>query len=205
MGGGIGSDARGRATTRRGWPVMAIAGSLLAGAVVLQLSGWAGPISAQPRATGNIAGMGMLTGSVTAGGPFKAAQVYIRNVDKRILYMVSTNAGQFRAVSLFPGNYEVNVVAKGFESDLQKLTVQAGDNPALKIAMKTVTIGADQGAPDVAQNLEGTTVNRISVILDSYENIYPPGRGREIAESTCMTCHGENFLSSQPANEAMWN
>ncbi len=55
--------------------------------------------------------------------------MYIRNVDKRILYMVYTNAGQFRAVSLFPGNYEVNVVAKGFESDLQKLAIKDRRQP----------------------------------------------------------------------------
>src|SRR5213593_3141526 len=54
-------------------------------------------------------GMASLSGTVTAAKPFKAAQVYIRNVDKRMLYMVYTNAGAFRAVALFPGNYEVNV------------------------------------------------------------------------------------------------
>jgi streptogramin lyase len=198
------SGGLGRATWRV-WPATAIAGSLLAVAAAFQVGGLAGTtISAQQRAGGNIAGMGTLTGTVTAGKPFKAAQVYIRNVDKRIMYMVYTNAGQFRAVSLFPGNYEVNVVARGFESDLQKLTVKAGDNPALKVAMKDVAT-SNRAETDVAQNLEGTQVNRISVTLDTYDNIYPPGRGREIAESTCMICHGENFLSSQPAREEVWN
>src|SRR5229473_8049676 len=74
-------------------------------------------------------GMASLSGTVESPKPFKAAQVYIRNVDKRILYMVYTNAGQYRAVSLFPGNYEINVVAKGFKSDVRKLTVKTGDNP----------------------------------------------------------------------------
>ena len=118
--------------------------------------------------------------------------------------MVYTNAGQFRAVSLFPGNYEVNVVAKGFESGLQKLVIQTGNNPALNIAMKDVA-SSDRVETDLAQNLEGTQVNRISVSLDTYDSIYPPGRGREIAESTCMTCHGENFLSSQPGSADVWN
>jgi streptogramin lyase len=204
MGGATTSNRRRRAT-RHLRPLMAAAGSLLAGAIVFQVSGWAGAtISAQQRAGGSIAGMGSLTGTVTAGKPFKAAQVYIRNVDKRILYMVYTNAGQFRAVSLFPGNYEVNVVARGFESDLQKLTIKTGDNPALKVSMKDVA-SSDRAETDVAQNLEGTQVNRISVSLDTYDKIYPPGRGREIAESTCMTCHGENFLSSQPARAEVWN
>ena len=38
-----------------------------------------------------LTGMGTLSGTVEAPGAFKAAQVYIRNVDKRILYMVYTN------------------------------------------------------------------------------------------------------------------
>jgi hypothetical protein len=54
-------------------------------------------------AQAGISGMATVSGSVDSTGPFKAAQVVIRNVDKRILYMVYTNAGQFRAVALFPG------------------------------------------------------------------------------------------------------
>ena len=54
-----------------------------------------------------------LTGTVDAPRPFKAAQVYLRNIDTRILYMVYTNAGRFKAVALLPGNYEMNVQAEG--------------------------------------------------------------------------------------------
>src|SRR6185437_138479 len=68
-----------------------------------------------------LAAMGNLSGTVTSSKPFKAAQVYLRTVDKRIMYMVYTNAGQFRSVALFPGNYEVRVIAKGLASDVQKL------------------------------------------------------------------------------------
>ena len=145
-----------------------------------------------------------MTGSVTAQKPFKAAQVYIRNSDKRLLYMVYTNAGQFRALGLFPGNYEVSVTARGLKSEVQRLAIKAGDAPSLKFALTDIP-AATQSETDVAQNLEGTVSNRVLVTLDSYDNIYPPGRGREIAESTCMICHGENFLSSQPATADVWN
>ena len=116
-------------------------------------------MSAQQLAGRNIAGMGSLSGTVTAGKPFKAAQVYIRNIDKRILYMVYTNGGQYRAVSLFPGNYEVNVVAKGLQSAVQKLAVKTGDNPNLKLAMRT-------SPPAIALRptsleFEGGDVNRV--------------------------------------------
>ena len=43
--------------------------------------------------------------------------------------------------------------------------------------------------------------NPTTMVVDSTsDEIYPPGPGREIAERTCMICHGENFLSTQPAN-----
>ena len=40
-----------------------------------------------------IPGTGSISGTVEARKPFKAAQVYIRNVEKRILYMVYSNRG----------------------------------------------------------------------------------------------------------------
>src|SRR4051812_14335286 len=64
-----------------------------------------------------LAGMGSVTGTVTGSKPFKAAQVYLRSVDKRrrVQYMVYTNGGRFKAAALFPGNYELIVRAKGLE------------------------------------------------------------------------------------------
>src|SRR3989475_7761734 len=202
------TEARTRATSRRAWPVAIALAGLLSGAVVLQVSGIAAPEKTSvpqrlARATG-LTGMATMTGSVTAGKPFNAAQVYIRNTDKRILYMVYTNAGQFRARGLFPGNYEVSVTARGLKSDIQQLAIKAGEAPSLRFSLTDIPIDTESET-DVAQNFEGTVSNRVLVTLDSYDNVYPPGRGREIAESTCMICHGENFLSSQPARAEVWD
>src|SRR5256714_10948139 len=90
---------------------------------------------ATPAAQGTtIAGTAGLSGTVDSTAPFKAAQVFIRNVDKRILYMVYTNAGQFRAVALFPGAYEVSSNTKGLESDVQKLSLKACESPKIKLS-----------------------------------------------------------------------
>ena len=109
--------------------------------------------AAAPQATAaraaTSASMARLAGSVSAPTAFKAAQVYIRNVDRNIMYMVFTSAGQFRAVSLFPGNYEVSVTAKGLQSDVQKVALKAGDNHAIETvapparARGSGTAGAD--------------------------------------------------------------
>src|ERR1700694_1755899 len=119
------NEARTRATSRCVWPVaIALAGSLSAGAVVFQVSGIAAAektsVPQRPAGASGLTGMATMTGSVTAGKPFKAAQVYIRNTDKRILYMVYTNAGQFRALGLFPGDYEGSVTARGCASHIQR-------------------------------------------------------------------------------------
>jgi len=110
--------------------------------------------------------------------PFKASQVYIKNVDKRIMYMVYTSGGQFRAVQLFPGNYEVSVTLKGFKSDVQKVAVKAGDAPKMKLTLQEEAV-AGTAVTDVAQNLEGTANNNVRVSFDTYDNVYPAGPGRD--------------------------
>src|SRR5919109_4024567 len=112
---------------------------LLTSVIALAVCGWAAyvvsvGVAAQQR--GELAGMARLSGTVTAPQAFKAAQVYIRNVDKNILYMVFTTGGQFRAVALFPGNYEVVVRAKGLESAAQTIALRAGENTKLSLAMQ---------------------------------------------------------------------
>ncbi|MCE2515960.1 MAG: carboxypeptidase regulatory-like domain-containing protein, partial [Acidobacteria bacterium] len=74
-----------------------------------------------------VPGTATLSGTVTASQEFTAAQVYARNLDRDMVYQVYTNGGRFRAVALFPGTYEVSASTKHLESDVQTITVSAGD------------------------------------------------------------------------------
>lgn len=180
---------------------IALMGSLTIACVVVGVSGSAAarPAAAQAAA---LAGTTSLSGTVESTAPFKAAQVFIRNVDKRILYMVYTNAGQFRAVALFPGNYEVSSSAKGLESDVQKLVLKAGENPKLKLSLRAIKGTSER---TVVNALETNTESNSTVTIEqSYDEIYPPGPGRDVAERTCLICHGENFLPGRPGNAAAW-
>src|SRR5207244_13354955 len=114
--------------------VVTLMGSLVVGYAVVGMGPW---LAGMPRIAqaAVLPGFGSLSGSVESGTPFKAAQVFIRNVDKRMLYMVYTNAGQFRAAPLFPGTYQVSAGTKGLESDVQTLVLKAGDSPRLKLAL----------------------------------------------------------------------
>jgi len=180
---------------------MGLIGSLALGYAVMATSGW---LSGAPRIAEAAAlpGFGSLSGTVASTAPFKAAQVFIRNVDKRMLYTVYTNAGQFRATALFPGNYEVSASAKALQSDVQKLVVKAGDNPKLTLSLRDPADNAQRTVVSASEN-ENSADTSVRAEA-SYEEIYPPGPGRDVAERTCMVCHGENFISTRPATAGAW-
>src|SRR5436309_1282758 len=166
-------------TARFSGLMVALTTSLAAAYVVFAGGGSAAPKAAAAQA-GAIAGTASLSGTVDSNASFKAAQVFIRNVDKRILYMVYTNAGQFRAVALFPGNYQVSAGTKGLESDVQKVVLKAGDNPKLKLSLHALA-GTSQRT--VVNALEtNAELNSTVSIEQSYDEIYPPGPGRDVAE-----------------------
>src|SRR5437899_5468266 len=167
--------------------IIVLAGSLAAACVIFGLNG---RVAATPTVVhaATLPSTAAFSGTVDSTAPFKAAQVSLRNVDKRILYLVYTNAGQFRAVNLFPGNYEIGVTTKGLVSDVQKLALKAGDNPKVKLSLRS-----SETAPNSA------------IEERSYDEIYPAGPGRDVAERTCLICHGENFLPSRPGTAAAWS
>ena len=180
--------------------VTALLGSLVVGYAVVGMSGWLADAPAVAEAA--VPGMGNLSGSVQSTTPFKAAQVFIRNVDKHVLYMVYTSAGQFRAVALFPGNYEVSASASAQRSEVQKLVVKAGDNPKLMLSLREPVARSQRSVVNALES-ENSTDSAVTEEA-SYDAVYPPGPGRDVAERTCMICHGENFLSTRPGSIGAW-
>jgi streptogramin lyase len=145
-------------------------------------------------ATGTIAGTGSLSGTVKASKEFKAAQVYARNVEKNVVYMVFTENGKYDAVDLFPGAYEVSVEKEGFTGgDVQKVNITAGANATADF---TLTEGNGKMPYSGPRN---------NFPLMSYDEIYPAGHVRELLEKTCIRCHGYNFLPSKQWDESQWN
>jgi streptogramin lyase len=157
----------------------------------LALCGWivlrhSGPAEAGPKPA-DVPGAATVSGMVNSPVPFKAARVYLRNVDKGMLYMVYTSGGKFEAVQLFPGQYELSVQAKGLESDVEKLTITTGQKVTANLAL--------HAQPDGQSKVEYV----------SYDDLYPAGPGRKVAERLCIRCHGPNFLPSKRWPEAQWN
>src|SRR5258706_8860553 len=128
---------------RRSLLLVAVIGSLLVGYAAVRMGP---PLAGVPTVVqaAPLPGFGSLTGTVQSATSFKAAQVFIRNVDKRVLFMVYTSAGQFRATPLFPGNYEISATAGTLRSDVQKLVVKAGDNPKASLSLRNTAARASQ-------------------------------------------------------------
>ena len=153
----------------------------------------------------SLPGMASLSGTVDSPRPFRAAQVYLRNTDRHLVHMVFTQGGTFRATPLFPGNYEVTVITKGLVSEMQQVVLRPGDNPSVKLTLRSGTAPAPVGAVPSGDSEADTSRSAAAAREEmSYDEIYPAGPGRGVAERTCMICHGENFLPSRPAGRNVW-
>jgi len=178
-------------------------GTIMAAAVVALIAlGWfglAGNVSSAQQPPSGLEGTARLSGTVSSPRPFSAARVLIRNREKRMLYMVYTNAGRYRAVALFPGKYEVTVRASGLVSATRELTLRAGDAPTLDLTLQPANdttvetgIGSDESFAVTARESE------------VYDKLFPPGPGRDVLERTCINCHGANRIAGMPARADVW-
>ena len=144
--------------------------------------------AAQGNDGAELSGLAKVSGTVQASKPFQAAKVYFRNTDNHVVYMVYTVGGRYQAMHLFPGNYEFRVQAKGLESDVQKLVLRSGQSATANATLHEVK----SDSPD-------------NVTYLSYDELYPAGAGRVVAEKTCIRCHGVNFLPSRQWSGAQWS
>ena len=149
-------------------------------------------------AQATLPGMGALSGTVTAPEPFIAAQVFIRNTDNNMMYIVFTAGGRYQAVALIPGNYEISVKKSGFAVDSQTLTIQAGSNAVANFAMVA-------GAPTIAQQPTFGVGAREELTYVTAEELFPPGPGQDAVTGNCFTCHAESFLGLRQQTEMRWN
>jgi streptogramin lyase len=146
-------------------------------------------------AVGLIPETATLSGKVSADDSFTAAQVYAKNMDKNMLYMVYTNKGNYRAVNLMPGAYEVWVEKGTLRSDHTWVRLEAETDLKIDLALKP--------GPDYALTLKTRSAKDVKQV--SYEEMYPPGQGRDIAERTCMSCHGQLHLPSYKMDKSGWD
>ena len=175
--------------------------------VLLVLGGVVAGGGAQAQST--IAGTGAVTGTVTATKPLTAAQVYLRNAEKGVTFMVYTAGGKYQAINLYPGVYDVHVARRGFSSEPQKITVAPGATLKLDFALKEADPAPKAGinGPSTIVGYPGraTITDKEVEFSTNYETVYPPGPGREVLERTCMGCHGVNFFAVKALDRSAWD
>ena len=115
-----------------------------------------------------------------------------------------TNGGRYRAVALFPGTYEVSASTKSLESDVQTITVGAGD--AAEVDLTLGPLSGDAPPLVIPAGRTAMESGRAGTFeYADYDEIYPPGPGKAVAEQVCMACHGENFFPTRPGTERQWD
>src|SRR5262245_51992323 len=175
--------------------------------VLLVLGGVVAGGGAQAQST--IAGTGAVTGTVTATKPLTAAQVYLRNAEKGVTFMVYTAGGKYQAINLYPGVYDVQVARRGFSSEPQKITVAAGATAKADFALKDADPAPKPGVngPSTVVGYPGraTITDKDVEFHTDYDKVYPPGPGRQVLERVCMSCHGVNFYSLRTLDRAAWD
>jgi virginiamycin B lyase len=175
--------------------------------VLLALGGVIAAGSAHAQST--IANTGAVTGTVTAGKPFTAAQVYLRNAEKGVTFMVYTAGGKYQAINLYPGVYDVSVARRGFASEPQKITVAAGASVKADFALKDADPAPKPGVngPSTVVGYPGraTITDKDVEFFTDYDKVYPPAAGRAVLERVCMSCHGVNFFAVRQLDRAGWD
>ncbi|MCY3989550.1 MAG: hypothetical protein OXF94_13365, partial [Gammaproteobacteria bacterium] len=165
-------------------------GLTAAGLLLLLMLGCSGEGSG-PAGTGSdeADGLARLSGSVDGTIPGLLPVVYALNTDKDLAYTVFVVDGEYRAVKMIPGNYDVTIrpaidQLEGF--DPQTVSIELGPGDAAEIDFSLTGVGP------IVDYVGGVHYPHAEIL--PYDEVYPPGRGREILERTCHGCHNVNYV-----------
>jgi streptogramin lyase len=147
---------------------------------------------------GQLPGYGQLSGAVSGSEAGVLPVVYAYNTDMDVGYTVFVVNGNYRAVNLIPGAYDVTIrpavdQLEGFTAETQQMSVAADENVTADFELQNVGpvpnyVGGypaevcARGVPDCGAEIA------------PYDEVYPPGRGREIIENTCLGCHHVQYF-----------
>ena len=138
---------------------------------------------------------GTITGTVTADqGEVRGFRVTAHNLQYKLWYTVFTNKGKYSIPQALPGLYDVTVLEAGYKSPTLPVQLGPGENKALNFelikraepAVQTDRL-QDADTPQFAATTGRTTW------VNSMDELYPPGLGRDLLRANCTGCHGESY------------
>ncbi|MDE0455423.1 MAG: hypothetical protein OXJ63_08980 [Gammaproteobacteria bacterium] len=162
----------------------------IAGLCLLLILGCSGEPSGPgaPPSSGDD-GLGRLSGKVEGTAEGLLPVVYAYNTDRDLAYTVFVVDGEYRAVKMIPGRYDVTIrpavdQLEGFDS--QTVSIEIGPGDAAEIDFTLTGIGP---VVDYAGGM-----NYPGAEILPYDEVYPPGPGRDILERACHGCHTTQFI-----------
>ena len=180
---------RGRASARLFLPAMISLAAMGIAALIL--------LSPSTKAQNSVT-RGTLTGTVTADqGDVVGFRVTVHNLTYKLWYTVFTVKGHYTVPQALPGSYDVIVLERGYASPTLRIDLAPGENKTVDIAVKNLAAhtAATQGASTEGMNAAaggpGAAAN--TVWVNTMDELYPPGPGRDLLKANCTGCHGPEF------------
>ena len=143
-----------------------------------------------PAFAEDLASYGRISGKVSGSQPGVLPTVVARNIDKEVSFMVFVVDGEYSAVNLIPGRYDVTVrpavdQLEGFTPETVRVDIEAGAQVEIDFALRDV---------GVKQNYAGGMPYPVGTTVLPYDEIYPAGPGRDIVERVCFGCHTQHLF-----------
>ena len=140
-------------------------------------------------------GYGELHGDVGGTREDALAVVYAYNTERDLAYTVFVVDGKYRATNVIPGAYEITLrpavgQMNGFAPQSLKRLVKADSSTKADFVLRRIESFSNYVGGLAYSGIPGYPDGKVL----PYDEIFPPGPGREILERTCNACHSINFL-----------
>ncbi len=142
---------------------------------------------------------GTITGTVTADqGEVRGFRVTAHNLQYKLWYTVFTVKGHYTIPQALPGVYDITVLEGGYESPTQTVQLGPGENKTAEFAVKKRVARQQASNAPSTQTEEVPTFGPAApaldtVWVDTMDQFYPAGPGRELLKENCTGCHGAQF------------
>lgn len=137
----------------------------------------------------------------SSGRPLAGAFVKLKNADRHLTFMVISQAqGRFTARNLPAGQYSVQGIGNGFQSEPQPVSVAAGGKATLDLSLTApqppLLPYAWPGRPPTQGGAEAATPGKTPE--------FPEGDGKRIVLTKCAQCHDTQRIANAREDRARW-
>ncbi len=139
----------------------------------------------------------------SAGDPLPGAFVKLKNDERRLTFMVISQAqGRYTAKNLPPGKYAVQGVGNGFQSDWSAPAGVTNSQPATVDV--SLTIPQAPALPNAWPGRQPGQAGGEAAGDEVDPEDFPAGAGKQIALAKCSVCHSATHVVGYQADRQRW-